>query len=379
MQMDLLSLTLAVTMTAPGQLPFGASTSPFGVVPDSTGSLVAGFSGTMTSTPTFAQIFYQESFPTSVMGNPIATALTETTNSPANATPLDTSTSLPTDASGNPLTNTLTRPNRRPFESDHDFDGFINPVSNPVLAKDPRSSTWARVLFVNDNFPGSFAGGGDAQAYAMQVNIALTDRLTFIADKDGYTQLATHQLARTQGWLDLAAGLKYTIIRDVENQCLFTAGLMYEAPSGAAQVFQNQGSGIMTPFVTYGKEFCEHWHFMGTSGFSFGLDPNENSSFFYHSLHLDREIGGWFYPLLEMNWFQYTGGGTTLPRSLGEGDGLFNFGTQGMTGRELLTTAIGAKFKLANNVWAGAAYEFPLSEYKGILNNRITVDLTIRY
>ncbi|MFO0798427.1 MAG: hypothetical protein U0804_13200 [Gemmataceae bacterium] len=46
------------------------------------------------------------------------------------------------------------RPARRPFESDHAFDGFINPVSNPIFAKDPRSNTWARLLYVNNNIPG---------------------------------------------------------------------------------------------------------------------------------------------------------------------------------------------------------------------------------
>lgn len=270
---------------------------------------------------------------------------------------------------------------RRAFESDHEFDGFINPVSNPIFAKDPRSNTWARFLFINNNFPGSHAafGGGNAQAYGMQVNVAVTERLAIIADKDGYATLNPRLGAASHGWLNLAAGLKYTLIRDVENQFLFAAGLMYEIPSGEAAVFQNNGGGFITPFISYGKEFCDHWHFIGNHGYSFALDQGAGSSFFYHSFHLDREIGGWFYPLIEANWFHYTGGGTLLPRAVGDGDGLLNLGTQGMSGRSLFSTAVGAKVKFSEHLYLGGAYEVALSDYKGILNNRIIADLVVRY
>lgn len=68
-----------------------------------------------------------------------------------------------------------------------------------------------------------------------------------------------------------------------------------------------------------------------------------------------------------------------MPRVIGEGDGLLNLGTQGMQGRQLFTTALGAKIKFSSRLYAGAAYEFPLSDYKGILNNRVTFDMVLRY
>lgn len=283
------------------------------------------------------------------------------------------------DCQPSPLAGAFT-PARRPFESDHAFDGFVNPVTNPIFAKDPRANTWARLLFVNNNFPGSHPfGGGNAQAYAMQVNVALTERLAIIADKDGYAQINPRSAAASHGWLNIAAGLKYTLVRDVENQFLFAAGLMYEAPSGDAAVFQNNGGGFLTPFVSYAKQFGDHWHFIGNHGFSFALDQGTGSSFLYTSLHLDREIGGWFYPLVECNWFYYTNGGTLLPRVVGEGDGLLNLGTRGMSGRNLFSTAVGAKVKVCENLYAGGAYEVALSDYKGLLNNRVVVDVVFRY
>src|SRR5688572_11788349 len=59
---------------------------------------------------------------------------------------------------------------RRLFESDRAFPGFIGPISNPVLTKDPRSLTEVRALFVNNWFPegNTVLGGGELQAYGLQ-------------------------------------------------------------------------------------------------------------------------------------------------------------------------------------------------------------------
>lgn len=65
------------------------------------------------------------------------------------------------------------------FESDHAFDGFSTPLSNPVQSKDPRSLTEVRFLFLGDWSRRStpVIGGGSFQVYAMQVRLAVTDRL----------------------------------------------------------------------------------------------------------------------------------------------------------------------------------------------------------
>src|SRR4029079_12694137 len=128
--------------------------------------------------------------------------------------------------------------------------------SNPVLTKDPRSLTEARALFVNNWIPEAnpVLGGGAAQAYGLQVRLALTDRLTFIADKDAYAVINSRNLQR-DGWLNIAAGFKYALIRDVENQFLVTLRGQYEPRTGETSVFQNQGDGLVTAFGVVGKEF----------------------------------------------------------------------------------------------------------------------------
>ncbi len=73
------------------------------------------------------------------------------------------------------------------LRSDHAFDDMILPISNPVFAIDPRSSTHARLLFINNWTPGTHLVIPDDsfQAYAGQINLALTERLSFIAQKMG--------------------------------------------------------------------------------------------------------------------------------------------------------------------------------------------------
>lgn len=255
-------------------------------------------------------------------------------------------------------------------------------MTAPILSKDPRSLTELRPLFISNWIPKGNAAlrGGDFQVYAAQVRVAITDRLTFIADKDG---LATINLPGAQsqtGFLDLAAGLKYTLYRDVENQALGTIGFLYEAPTGEANVFQNHGSGVVTVFGVYGQEFGDKWHLVLNQAFQFGLDSKQNSSFFFTQVHIDKQLFGWLYPLAELNWYQYVNGGDRgLPSILGEGDGLINLGTSGMSGRDLLTAALGVKARVSRNFETGVAWETPLSSRKDLMLHRLQVEMIFRY
>jgi len=270
------------------------------------------------------------------------------------------------------------------FESDHAFDGFIGPISNPILAKDPRSLTEARLLFLSNWIPGENPlGSGDFQVYAMQLRLALTDRLTLIADKDGYAFGRFRGLPPGQqdrdGFLNLAAGLKYTFVRDVENQFLLAGGLMYEIPMGSRQVFQDHGDGLFTFFLSGGKECFESVHVLWNSGYVQAVDETKNSNFFYTQLHLDKQFG-WFYPLVEVNYFYFTSGGDRgIPPAVGEVDGLINLGTTGVANNSLVTLAVGGKIKPGPHLELGCAWEFPLTNRKDFLDDRLLVDLILRY
>jgi hypothetical protein len=270
---------------------------------------------------------------------------------------------------------------RAPFESDRAFPGFIGPISNPVLAKDPRSLTEARALFASNWFPHDHPfSGGDVELYAVQLRLALTERLTFIADKDGYASLYIPGTGRTSGWVNMAAGLKYTFVRDVENQFLVAGGFMYEPAMGDARVFQNQGGGLFTVFGTMGKEFGSCNHVLVNGGYQMPVDISQNSQFFYTSLHLDRQLFGWFYPLVELNWFHYTASGDRgIPAAVGEGDGLLNIGTSGVAGTDMVTVAVGAKAVINCHLQTGFAYETPISNRENLLGNRLLFEMIFRY
>jgi hypothetical protein len=267
------------------------------------------------------------------------------------------------------------------LESDRAFPGFVGPITNPILTKDPRSLTEARLLFINNQIdPGNPLGAGDFQVAAMELRFALTERLTLVADKDGYAWIHAANQPEAHGFLNFNFGLKYDIVRDVENQFLVAVGGTWEPQTGEGRVFQDIGTGIFTVFGVIGKEFGGCNHVLFNAGYQFPADPNQNSSFFYTQLHLDRQFFGWLYPLVELNWFHYTEGGDHgLPPSLGELDGLINLGTSGVSGNDLVTLAVGMKAQLSPHADTGFAFEVPISNRHDFLNNRLIVELILRY
>ncbi len=270
---------------------------------------------------------------------------------------------------------------RRLFESDREFSSFVGPMSNPVLAKDPRALTEAQFLFIQDWIPDENSlGGGNFQVYGLQVRVALTDRLTFIADKDGYATIHPGRGPDRDGWLNVAVGLKYAFVRDVDRQLLVVGGFQYEPQSGEARVFQSQGDGLVTLFGTVGKGWCNGTHIIANAGYQLPIDRSQNSTFFYTQLHLDRQFRGWISPLVELNWYHWTDGGNRgLPAALGEGDGLINFGTSGVAGNDLVTVAAGVKAQLSDHLEVGVAYETPISNREDLIDHRIIAQVIFRY
>ena len=67
---------------------------------------------------------------------------------------------------------------------------YVPPLANPLLNETPYITTEARPLILYNDIPDSFlTGGGTIVIGAVEVRIALTERLGFIASKDGYADL----------------------------------------------------------------------------------------------------------------------------------------------------------------------------------------------
>lgn len=261
--------------------------------------------------------------------------------------------------------------------SDHQFDDFISPMTNPVFFEDPRTLTEARFIFANHAVPDAVLGG-DIQVYALQLRAALTDRLSFIATKDGY--IVSDNPLIGDGWADVAAGLKYNLFVDHEAQQILSVGSTFEFPVGTSQSQQGNGDGELHIFASGGMELLDQWHFLSGSGFRIPMDGAAESSVWYWSNHLDYQLGDTgFYLLGETNWYHWMSSGSAFALAPVEGLDFFNLGAVGVAGNDIVTGALGVKYKPTGNLELGLANEIPLTERQDVLENRLTFDAIVRF
>jgi hypothetical protein len=248
-------------------------------------------------------------------------------------------------------------------------------MTNPVFFEDPRTLTEARAFYLHHQVP-TAAGDGEIDLLAVQLRAALTDRLSIVASKDGYATSSNPLI--DDGWADLAMGLKYNLLADSQAQRLLSAGFHYELPVGTPRTLQGNGDGEFHLYLTGGMEILDYGHWISASGFRIPSDPGAESRMWYWSNHWDYEIADGWYLLTELNWFNWIGSGDGgLPGV--EGGDLFNLGSTGVTGNNIVTNAVGVKFKRSKHRELGIAFEYPLTDRKDVLENRLTVDWIFRY
>ncbi len=259
--------------------------------------------------------------------------------------------------------------------SDYHFDDFISPITNPIFFEDPRTLTEVRFIFWQHRIPRNL-GGGDVQLYGLQARVALSDRLSVIANKNGFVD-SNVRLA-DDGWADVMAGLKYNLFVNPECQRLLSVGAAYELPIGSTQALQANGDGMFHLFLTGGTQLGENMHWLSGTGFYLPVDHNDNSSMWYWSNHLDYMINPCWYVLGEVNWYHWLGSGDNGLNGV-EGLDLANLGSRGVAGNDIVTGALGVKYKPRDSVELGVAYEVPLTEREDIIKDRLTFDVILRY
>lgn len=270
------------------------------------------------------------------------------------------------------------------FQSDHAFDEFISPVTNPFFFEDPRSLTELRPVFIFQNTPrhNPLFAGGNIEMFALQARLALNDRLSIVMPKLGFIAFqpdAPSPLGDEIGFAEIVVGPKLTFWRDDAANLIAAFGVQFEIAAGGGNVFQNTGSGSVVPYLTVGKEVLDNLHVLGAIGYRASFDSERSNSFFV-SLHADYEFYRRIYPFLEINWFHYTSGGKALVANF-EGGDLFNFGSTGASGEDIVTLGVGARYKIfgSERYQVGTAFEFPLTKGKDILDWRWTIDFIWRY
>ena len=277
---------------------------------------------------------------------------------------------------------------RRLFESDHAFDGFISPLSNPFYFEDPRSLSEVRPIVLFQTIPGaqSLYQGGNALFVGGQVRLAVTERWSVTINKFGYQSFeggSNSQLPKGTGLTEFWIGPKYVFYRDKENQSLLTAGTILQAPIGPDSNYQNTGSLSIVPYVSGAMRLFRTdfgtVNGMANAGYSFSTN-NQRADFFYTNAHVDFDIANLqrFYPLMELNWFAYTKDGTArnLPFN---GRDLANIGTAS-SGSNLVTWTLGGKYRSPSGRWEfGSGFELPIIGDRNLFQNRFTFDLIWRF
>ncbi|HMF19449.1 MAG TPA: transporter [Gemmataceae bacterium] len=277
------------------------------------------------------------------------------------------------------------------FQSDHKFDNFISPLTNPFLFEDPRALTEVRPIFMWQQTPSNnpVFHGGDNIFVGAQFRLAITDWLSVVVNKMGGTWMEVHDPVNPAfnshvGFSELWLGPKITFLRDDSCGTLMAAGVTFQIPTGPASVFQDTGSLSIDPYFSFGQNFLRSFtygsfNFLNTTGYAFRTD-DQRSEYFHTSFHLDFDVGNFhrIYPLVELNWFHYTRNGH--PQTLGfEGADLFNFGSNN-AGRDDLNIAVGARYKFTENIQMGAGIQWGLlNQVHSLEGFRVTADLIIRY
>jgi len=279
------------------------------------------------------------------------------------------------------------------------YPGFIAPISAPFLFEEPFITTGLSAWYIYHEFPNSSAlDGGHLNAMALQARVAITERLAFIATKDGYVWNDPGQnlLDNEQGFLNIAAGFKYALVDMREDNFILTPALRVEIPVGSRDVYSGYGDGIFIPSVSSAWGIAD-FHVMGSLGGQVPFDMDDQSTQLFYNLHLDYALFSHFVPLVELNGYHWTRSGegnlpiqtdvrlrlSTVQTALGtgpfEGVDLVNLGSQGVTGNDIVTFAAGARIPITKHVSFGAVYEFPLTSREDIFDQRVTANLMLEF
>lgn len=281
------------------------------------------------------------------------------------------------------------------------YEGFTAPMSQPFLFEEPFITTGISAWGLWHDFPDdSVVDGGDLWALAVQARLALTDRLAFIATKDGFVWFRPgHRLlGDQQGFFDITAGFKYALIDMPEKSFILTPSLRFDVPTGSSDIFSGNGDGVAIPAVSWAWGVGD-FHVVSDVGGRIPLDSQAESTSIFWNFHFDYAVHRHFVPFVEVNGLHWTSGGDgaltvqtrdflDVPLGLvqqvfgtgfGEGNDVANLGSQGVAGNTIVSVAVGARFPITKHVYAGLAYEFPATTREDLLQQRVYANLAYEF
>jgi hypothetical protein len=258
---------------------------------------------------------------------------------------------------------------------------YVPPITGAIVNESPYITTEIRPIYMYHWIPDSFVtNGGYAQIFAVQLRAAVTDRLAVIATKDGYADLHFDDvLPDDDGFVNIAAGLKYAVLDDADDEQILTIGLRYEAPTGnlesAGIDMQGTGDGLVDVFVTGATAIGDRAGVQASAGVNMALDTDNDSSSFHAAVHADYELVDTLFAVFETNLIStIIEGDRTDSSAVGsfEGFDVVNFGST--DSGTVVTLGFGARVQVTDCIQFGTAYEFAATDREDIFEQRLTFD-----
>lgn len=245
----------------------------------------------------------------------------------------------------------------------------VHPITSPYFNEDSFVTSDIRAWFLYHDFADNSAlAGGSAKVYAVQVRVALTDQLQFVAYKDGYTALDSG-LLDDDGWNDIAAGIKWNFLQDWEKDLHAAVGLGYQIGVGDDEVLQ--GDQELRLWTSVNKGFAP-WHLGATVNLLIPTDGEEalgdSTRLFWHA-HADYFVNKWFSPVAELNGYHTLNDGDNAPLPF-SGVDVANLG--GGDGEDVITLGLGGEVRPMDNLGLRAAWETPLTDNQDLFGWRWT-------
>jgi opacity protein-like surface antigen len=259
---------------------------------------------------------------------------------------------------------------------------YVPPITRPFYNEAPEITTELRPVYIYHRIPEGFlSDGGDVHIVALQLRAAITDRLAFIATKDGWADIDFDKNLRDdRGFFNVAAGFKYAFFSDPATDTYMTAGIRYEAPVGSLKTgnikLQGGGDGMIDVFLTGTRPIGTKAAIQGSFGYNGAIDSDHDSSFVHAMIHGNYEIVKNLYGIMELSMIAVADHGDRLDVGSFEGEDAFNFGNS--ESDTVFPLAFGARYRFTDNLIVGAAYEFPI-DHKDITKDRVTVDAVIHF
>ena len=274
------------------------------------------------------------------------------------------------------------------------FESAIRPITNPTLFDLAVPRTQIHAVFMHQQLPsqlstqaGKLDVDGDFNLFAVQFEYAFNERFSIVATKDGYIDFNPDDtLNSSEGFANLAAGIKYAMIYKPEDQFILSGIATVEVPTGDSDVWQGEGDGALNMTLTSLKMW-DRLQTAGAMGVHIPFDNDAESFTGFLSAHLSYEVSPWFIPLVELNWYHVfeEGDGSTsfddqppIPAIANfEGGDLINFGAANSgVNEDIVTIGLGFRSRLSQATTIGFAWETPLTDEKeNLMDNRFTADL----